>query len=126
MRANELRARSSQLEAAQVKGGHLEENLRLQRKKTEKMAMELEASKERLSKAEQGLKESLATNQAKAIENNEMSVELRKIDAEVAQLYQEQLRQVSSNTTLPSLTTPHSPSLHSPSLTHYPSLTIPH
>ena len=65
MRANELRARSSQLEAAQVKGGHLEENLRLQRKKTEKMAMELEASKERLSKAEQGLKESLATNQAK-------------------------------------------------------------
>ena len=93
MRANELRARSSQLEAAQVKGGHLEENLRLQRKKTEKMAMELEASKERLSKAEQGLKESLATNQAKAIENNEMSVELRKIDAEVAQLYQEQLRQ---------------------------------
>ena len=92
MRATELKARSSQLDAAATKAHHLEENLKGQKGKTDKMVRELEATKGRLQKAEADLKEQLSLNQGKLAENSGLQAEVRRIDGEIGQLYQETLR----------------------------------
>jgi len=89
MRATELKARAAQLEAATAKMEALGETLKVQKSKTDKTVRELDHAKTRLLKSETDLKEQLALNQTKQVENQARSSELRKTDSDIASLYQE-------------------------------------
>jgi len=92
MRSSELKARASQLDVATTKSSNLEEGLKTQKGKTEKMVRDLEALKGKLTKAEADLKEQLVLNTSKLHDNAALQTELRQTDSEIAQLHQETLR----------------------------------
>jgi len=88
LRAAELKARNVQLSSANEKGDKLEDALRVQNFSTEKALLELETMKERMVKAEGGLKDQLSANAEKVAENVIRQAELMKTDQEIAKVRQ--------------------------------------
>ena len=92
MRSVELKARAAQLEASNAKMDGLQESLKVQKGKTDKMLRELDASKGRLQKSEAELREQANLNAAKLAENQALAAETRKMDSDIGQLRQEVTR----------------------------------
>ena len=92
MRATELRARSQQLDAAVTKVASLEETVKGQRKRTERIVHEVDGARVKLAKAEQELRQDLEVNTEKQVQSNGVQLEQRKAESEVAQLAQEIMR----------------------------------
>lgn len=76
MRATELKARDQQLDQANSKTGALNDQLRSQKARTDKMVREVNVSRDRLSKAENELREQVALNQSRLADTNAAQIEL--------------------------------------------------